>query len=495
MRDMSKTLATGTPQERKKLQNPASFLAIGAFALGSVFCPAFAQQTNRAQQTIQETLTPNPLQGSVTREKATNEVMQLSLADAVTRALRYNLGLIQSNTGEQRVRAEQLRQLANLLPHVDAGISETAQQINLATLGFPPGAIPGISNIIGPFVVFDARANLSQSLFNWNYIQKARAARETTKSSLAGLRNTRELVVLSTGNAYLQVTAAISRVEAAQSEVNTAQALYQRAVDQQNAGVSPQIDSLRARVELQTRQQQLIQAQNDLDKSRLQLARTIGLSLDQRFELSDRVPFQPLPPLDFRTELQRAYQRRADYLQASSLVRAAELSKSAAVAEHYPSLAITGFYGDQGLNSPFHSHGVFSAGAGIQIPIFAGGKMRADIQEADANLQQRQAELDDLRSRIEYEIRNAFLDVMSAAKQVEVAQSSLQLANETLTQAQDRFSAGVADNLEVVQAQDSVATANESYISAVYQHNISKVILARSVGVAEQAVEQYLKGK
>ncbi|MEO8726481.1 MAG: TolC family protein [Acidobacteriaceae bacterium] len=452
------------------------------------------QQGSAALQSIQEALSPSPLQGSVTREKATNQVLPLSLADAIQRSLRYNLGLIESNTGAQRVRAEQVRQLANLLPQVNATISETAQQINLAALGFPAGKIPGVPSIVGPFVVFDARANLSQSVFNWNLIQKARASREVTRGTVEALRNTRELVVLSTGNSYLQVTTAISRVEAAQSEVNTADALYKRAVDQQNAGVTPKIDALRAQVELQARQQQLIQAQNNLDKSRLQLARTIGLPLDQRYEVTDRVPYQPLPALDFKTELERAYQRRADFLQAQSLVKAAELSKSAAVAEHYPSLGINGYYGDEGLNSPFHSHGVFAAAAGIQIPIFAGWKTRADIQEADANLTQRRAELDDLRSRIEYEIRNAFLDVMAAAKQVEVAQSSLQLANETLTQAQDRFAAGVADNLEVVQAQDSVATANESYIAAVYQHNISKVILARSVGVAEQAVEQYLKG-
>jgi len=295
-------------------------------------------------------------------------------------------------------------------------------------------------------------------------------------------------------NAYLQVTAALSRVEAARAELSTAQTLNQRAVDQQNAGVTPNIDTLRSQVQLQTRQQQLISAQNDYDKSLLQLARTIGLPLAQQFVLSDRVPYQPLPPLDFQAEVQRAYERRPDFQQARALLHAAELSKSAAVAEHYPSLAVQGFYGDEGLNSPVHSHGVFTAQAGLQIPIFAGGRVRADIEEADATLKLRRAALEDLKTRIEYEIRSAFLDVQSAAKLVEATQTNMNLAAETLRQAQDRFSAGVADNLEVVQAQDSVAAANDGYIAAVYQHNPAKVFRVRSVGVAEEAVQRYLKG-
>ncbi|HEY0564662.1 MAG TPA: TolC family protein, partial [Terriglobales bacterium] len=410
-------------------------------------------------------------------------------------ALQYNLALFQSNVGAQTSRAAQLRQLSNLLPNITANVSYTSEQVNLAALGFQPGAIPGVPSIVGPFQVFNAQVNLQQNVFNWNAIERHRAATEDTQASLQALRNTRELVVLATGNSYLQTIAAQSRVEAADAEVRTAQALYQRAVDQQNAGVSPAIDALRAKVEFQTRQQQLIAAQNALDRARLTLARTIGLPLDQKFELTDRVPYQPLPQLDMQQELQRAYERRPDFKQAQARVKAAELNKAAARAEHYPTLNVNGFYGDIGLNSPLTSHGVYTAAANLNIPIFAGGRTRADILEEDANLRARRAELDDLRSRIEFEIRNAFLDVQSAAKQVEVAQTSLQLANETLQQAQDRFAAGVADNLEVVQAQDSVATANESYITAVYQHNISKVILARSVGVAEQAMEQYLKGK
>lgn len=481
---------------RKTRTSSAAAVALLFFA-GLCAAPARAQtsaeQNARTRQSIEEILNPNPLSGSIPGEKLKPGVIKVSLQDAINLALRYNLGLTQSSSGVELARAEQLRQLANLLPQVSAQVQESAEQINLAALGFR-ATVPGVPKIVGPFGVFNAQANLSQSLFNYNLIEKARATREETKSSLQALRNTRELVVLATGNAYLQVTTGLSRVEAAQAQVESAQALYNRAEDIARAGLSARIDPLRAKVELQTRQQQLITAQNDLDKSKLTLARTIGLPLAQSFQLSDRVPFQPIPEIDLEGALQRAYQRRPDYLQAQAAVKAAELRKSAAFAEHYPSLGIGGFYGDQGL-TPGNSHGVFNATATLTIPIYAGGKTQADIAEADANLRDRRAIADDLHSRIEYEVRTAYLDVKAAAKNVEVAQTTLQLANETLTQAQDRFSAGVADNLEVVQAQESIATANESYISAVYQHNISKVILARSLGEAEQAVEEYLRGR
>ncbi len=371
-------------------------------------------------------------------------------------------------------------------------MQETAEQINLAALGFRAN-IPGIPKIVGPFGVFNAQANLSQSIFNLNLIQKARATREETRSSLQGLRNSRELVVLATGNAYLQVTTGLSRVEAAQVQVQSAQALYNRAEDIARAGLSARIDPLRAKVELQTRQQQLITAQNALDRSKLTLARTIGLPLAQQFQLTDTRTLSARPYIDLNGALQRAYGKRADYLQAESALKAAELRKSAAHAEHYPSLGVGGFYGDEGL-TPGNFHGVFNATATLTIPIYAGGRTHADVEEADANLRNRRAFVDDLHSRIEY-------DPHRLSRRRSRRQERRGRADHTSTRQRDPhpgagpFSAGVADNLEVVQAQESVATANESYISAVYQHNISKVILARSLGEAEQAVEQYLRGR
>jgi outer membrane protein TolC len=303
------------------------------------------------------------------------------------------------------------------------------------------------------------------------------------------------LVVLVTGNAYLQTIAGAARTETAEAQVKTAETLYNRAVDQQKAGVIPAIDMLRAQVELQSRQQQLISARNDFAKQKLTLARVIGLPLGQEFMLTDQAPYEAFIPPSLDEALRRAYGSRPDYQAGLAQVRSAELSRRAATAEHYPSLDFEGDYGVIGVN-PATSNGTFHVAGTVNIPIFEGGKTHADVLEAEAELRQAKARLADLRGQIDNDVRNALLDLNAAADQVEVARSSVSLAEQTLTQAQDRFAAGVTDNLEVVQAQESVANAHESYISSLYAHNLAKVELARSIGNAEQGVKQYLtKGK
>jgi outer membrane protein TolC len=276
--------------------------------------------------------------------------------------------------------------------------------------------------------------------------------------------------------------------------VTTAQALYNKAADQQRAGVSPAIDVLRAQVELQTRQQQLIVARNDFAKQKLALARIIGLPSGQEFSLADKAPYAPLTTQGLEQSLQRAYASRFDYQAALSQVRAAELSRRAATAEYFPSLDIEADYGDIGV-SPFRSNGTYHVGGTVNIPIFQGGRVHGDRLEAEASLRQAQQQMENLRGQIDYEVRTAMLDLNAAADQVQVAQSSVNLAQQTLTQAQDRFSAGVTDNLEVIQAQEALASANENYIASLYAHNLAKVEFAKAIGYAEQGAKNYLKGK
>jgi outer membrane protein TolC len=192
--------------------------------------------------------------------------------------------------------------------------------------------------------------------------------------------------------------------------------------------------------------------------------------------------------------LRRAYASRSDYQAALAAVGAAEQFRRAATAEHLPTLDFAGNYGAAGVNAA-ESHGVFTVGATLSIPIFAGGRAHADALTAEASLRQSRQQLEDLRGQIDAEVRTALLDLTAAADQVEVARSALALANQTLEQARDRFTAGVADNLEVVQAQEAVATANENYISGLYAHNLAKVSFARAVGFAEQGVRRYLQSK
>src|SRR5271169_3046748 len=436
----------------------------------------------------------NPFLGSSPEGKATSEVLQIDFKDAIDRGLRNNLGLLLAGDQTQMARGERWKELSELLPNLSARIQEDVQTQSLAALGFqklfPSSTIP---RLVPAFNYLDARAFLGQSVFNFKSLEKERAALESVKAAQFSYKDARETVVLAVGNSYLQAIAAGARVETAEAQVKSAQALYDKAADQQKAGLSPAIDTLRSRVELQTRQQQLIVARNDLAKQRLTVARIIGLPPGQEFVLTEKAPFQALAALPLDVYLQRAYASRADYQAAESKVRSAELSRRSAAAGRYPSLELDANLGDIGV-TPSQSNGTWQVTGGLNIPIFAGNKVHGDVLQADAQLKQARSQLADLRGRIDYEIRTAVLDLNAAADQVEVARSSVDLAEQALAQSQDRFTAGVADNLEVVQAQEALAGAHESYIQSLYAHNLAKVELAHSIGDAEDGVRRYLKG-
>ena len=437
----------------------------------------------------------SPFTGSEPEGKATPELLQLNFQEAIDRGLRNNLGLLISGDQAITARGERWKELSNLLPNLQAQLQENVQTESLTALGLKSNVFPfPIPRVIGPFNYFDARASVSQSVFNFRDLEQERASSERLKSAQYSYKDARELVVLAVGNAYLLAIANAARIETTQAQVTNAQALYDKAVDQQRAGLNPAIDTLRSQVELQTREQQLIAARNDFAKQKLSLARIIGLPPGQEFILTEKAPYQALTPLPVEVYLQRAHTSRSDYQAAQAQVRAAELSRRAATAGHYPTLGFNANYGDIGIN-PSQSNGTWQVDGGLTIPIFAGGKVHSDVLEADSQLKQARSQLGDLRGRIDYEVRSALLDLNSAADQVEVARSTVELAEEALTQSRDRFSAGVTDNLEVVQAQESVASAHESYIQSLYAHNLAKVELGRAIGDAEQGVKRYLKGE
>ena len=435
--------------------------------------------------------TQNPFAGSVSLGKATTEILPLTFDDAINRGLKQNLGVLLASDDTVSARGQRWKELSNLLPNLNASLAENVQTVSLAQFGFK---LPGLPRVIGPYNYLDIRGSLNQSLFNFNFIEKQRAATQNLKSTQFNYKDARELVVLAVGNAYLQALAGTARVETADAQVKTAQALYTKASDQQRAGVSPAIDVLRAQVELQNRQQQLIVARNDFAKQKLALARIIGLAPGQEFSLADKVPYAPLTTQGLEQSLQRAYASRPDYQAALSQVRSAELSRRAATAEYFPTFGVEADYGDIGV-SPFRSNGTYHVAGTLNVPVFQGGRVHGDTLQAEASLRQARNQAENLRGQIDYEVRTAMLDLNAAADQVQVAQSSVQLAQQTLTQAQDRFSAGVTDNLEVIQAQEALAGANESYIASLYAHNLAKVEFAKAIGFAEQGVKDYLKGK
>jgi outer membrane protein TolC len=472
-----------------------AFLALGwsAWAQGPAIAPlpSTASASIPQQTGLIQSSSPEQFQGSVPTGQASATPVALTLQDAIERGLKTNLGLLVRQTGNTLAQAERRRALSALLPNVQGSISGTEEQLDLASFGFH---IPSVPSVLGPFGYSDARASMSQTAFDWTAWKNKRSADQNLKASQLSVQDARDLVVQAVASAYLQIIADAARVEATKAQVATAQALYERARDQHVAGVSPAIDELRAQVELKTQQQALLAQQNQFDHDKLVLGRVIGLPIGQEFALSENIPFRALDGIAPGDAFHRALETRSDYLSAQMQVRAAETARDAARAQRYPTLGVDANYGDIGTSFA-SSHGTFAVTGSLKFNIWDSGKIRSDVEQADAVIQERRNELADLSGQIDFQIRAALLDLKTASDQVAVAQDNLALATQTLTQARDRFTAGVADNIEVVQAQESVANANQSLISSIYLHNQAKVNLARAIGATETNLKQYLGGK
>jgi outer membrane protein TolC len=438
-----------------------------------------------------EPQSPNPFFGGVPTGTATPGVLALSLSDALALGLAHNLGALLSEQGTRAAYGARLGALSALLPTMVGGVTQAQQRINLEAYGFP--VPPGTSPIIGPFDVFDARVSLSQTIFDYSAIERLRASNASEAASKYAYQDARDIVVLMCSNLYLQAITGVARLDAARAQLRTADALYKRAVNLKAAGVVAGIEVLRAQVQLQSQQQRVIVFENDVAKQKLALGRAIGLPSGQQIELTDRVPYSAFEGMTLEDSLRQACAARSDFRAAGAALQAAEAARRAAQGEALPSVHFDAAYGDIG-NTAGTAKMTYSVAASLRVPIFQGGRVRGHVLQADAALQQQKAQLEDLRSRIDYEVRAAFLDLKAADEFVRVAKSTTDLANEQLAQAQDRFTAGVASNIEVVQAQEAVATATESYLSSLYAHNLAKVSLARALGIGEKSAGRFLGG-
>src|SRR5579883_53913 len=435
---------------------------------------------------------PGAYQGSAPSAPAPGPPLQLSLAEAIRRGLQYNLGATGYQQSIRQAQGLRSSQLANLLPNVGVDSMGTEQQTDLAVYGFS-FSVPGFSipAVVGPYHYFDLRGRVSQTLLDLTQRRNYRASQQAERATELSAQDARDIIVLAVTSGYLGVTASAARVESIRAQVATAQATYQQAADRHATGLAARIDVTRSQVELQTQQQRLTAQENDLAKRKIGFGRVIGLPPGQEFSLTDTVPYTPLTGLTVDQALQGALKNRADLKAAQAQVEAAELARKAAVAERYPTAQFNGDYGAIGT-APQSSHGTFAVTGTLRVPVWQGGRVRGDIEQADAALQQRRLEYEDLRARVDADVREAFLDLNSAAAQVAVAQSSRDLAQETLRQARDRFAAGVADTIEVVQAQEAVAAAEQDYINSLYAHNLAKASLARAMGQADQGIQQLL---
>ena len=457
----------------------------GAVSAVQSAIPGTTTSVNTLNTTIQ---VQGPYAGSSETSPLEPREVTLTLRDAIKLGLAANLGPEQLSNALRQARGQTQVARSGLLPNISSELQETVQKNSLVAFGL---RLPGIPSVVGPFNYFDLRARLSQTIFDWTTLKNYRASQDLERASEALLADARDMVVFAVTGTYLQTQAAASRVEAARSQVQTAEALLKQTQDRNEVGLSPRIDVNRSRVQMQTQRQRLTSLDNDLAKQKISLARMIGLPPGQPFELTTEVPFSPAPDINVESGLHTAIGARADLLAAQIQVQAAEKVLSAARAERYPTLAFNADYGAIGIH-PSRANGTFLVSGSLRIPIWQGGRVAGDIAQASAALIQRRAELEDTRQRIEAEIRNALLDLEASGTQVKVALENSDVTRDTLKLARERFDAGIADAVELTQAQEQVAVADQDYITSLSAWNIAKVALARALGRAEENIAQFL---
>jgi outer membrane protein TolC len=466
------------------------YACVLALALAGLFQCGLGAQTLPSLPSTSSAQAASPFQGSVAVGEVSAQPVSLTLDEAIQRGLKANLGVILSGAQTAEARGERLSQLQALLPSVDASAKETVLQIDLAAEGL---RIPGFPTIIGPFGFTDLRATLNWSLIDVASLRHYLGARHNFAAAQLSAQDARDLVVLVAGNAYLLALADETRVASVEAQAATAKVSLDQAVDNHKAGTAPLLDELRARVDSQSLEQQLIVARNALEKDKLALARVIGLPLDQSFTLADKAPYAAFDQIDVKAAIHEAHANRKDLAAMVEQIKAAEQQRKAATADRLPTLNFEGDYGDIGTTLS-HSHGTGNAAGTLSVPLFREFGLRGEAQVAQAQLDTAQARLSDKNAQVDADVRDALLDIASAQKMVEVARSSVELASEALSEAQQRYANGVSDNLAVSQAQQSVAQANDQYVTSLYRHNVAKLSLARALGAGED-YRKFLGGK
>lgn len=439
----------------------------------------------------------SPFLGGVPSGAATSEPLKLTAVDAILRALDHNLGVLAAEEALGRARGARWIALSEVLPNVSGRLSESRQKLNLAAFGFGSGsgaaAFPGVPDVVGPFNVFDARLSISQSVFDLEAINDARSESHALDAARLSRQNARNFVIHVAGNLFVQTLAASARVDAARAQLETANTLYRQALNLRESGMIAGVDVLRAQVQLSAQQQRATIATNDFEKFKLALARVIGLPLGQQFLLDGNLPDLPTSTMTQEEAVARAYQSRPDYQAALARVRAAEATRAGVVGSALPSVRVNADVGEIGLTAGDAKTTYTLVGA-VNVPIFTGNRTHGRLLQADADIRARRSEAEDLKASIYYEVQTAYLDLEATAEQLRVATTARDLAAQQLTQTRDRFAAGVASNVEVVQAQEAVALADEQFISAQYGYTLAKGALIRGVGSSEDALRQLVGG-
>jgi len=482
---LAQTSSSGATTSTRATPLPMSAASNQSGAVGTQQTPVAGSGPATVNSSIQVN---GDFAGSVLGKDLPPGPVTLTMADAVKRGLAANLGPIIASNAERASRAARIQALSSLLPTIAANASDTVTQVDLAAYGFhfniPASVGFSIPSVVGPYNYSSLQGTLSQSIYDPVARRNWRASQETEKASQLNAKDARELVVLAVGGSYLETVATAARVDSQRAEVANAAAINRQAEVRKEAGTNARIDVTRSAVELQTEEQRLSTLEAELRKQKIALARLIGLPQDRELILADPLAIQAGSLPDTNAAIQQAFERRADLQALAAGVKAAQIALSAARAERLPSASLNGNYGVIGPN-PEQTHGAFAVTGSVNVPIWQGGRVKGDILEAQATLDQRQAELGNERGKVEQDVRTALIELEAASGQVRLAESSRGLANDTLAQARDRFGAGVATTLEVVQAQQQVASADSDYISSLFSYQLAKLSLARATGEAE----------
>lgn len=455
-------------KERPKGSHIVFYVALFSLLMGAG--TAYAQSSAKAQ-----TL---PAAGP-------NEVQRLTLDQAVALALKQNptaqIAILTAAQSEQ----DKNIALAGLLPQASARISDEAQKVNILAQFGGRSPFPGFPKTIGPYQFFSAGPSVSQPVFDLTLWQRYQAARNTADASKANSLSTREQVILLTVSQYIGTLRAVANVQASQSRVDLAQALYDQAADLQKEGVGTGIDTLRANVELQNEKQRLLEAQNDRETLLYGLSRLLNLDPRQKIELADALNFSDTPQPEVEASIEAALADRQEWKALSSQIKAAEGQKRASQAERLPSVRFDGTFAYVGTSGNT-TLPTYTYQGSVNVPLFTGGRIRAEVVRADLEIRKLEEQRADLRNQIALDVKTALLNLDSARSEVQVANLGVQLSKEEVSQARDRFNAGVANNIEVIQAQDSLSRANDNQIAALYRFNQARADYARSIGQMEK---------
>jgi outer membrane protein TolC len=472
------------------LQAVVALVAMAAAATG-----LHAQAANPSSAT-------NPFFGSITVRPVADETLKLSLDEAIAMGLKNNLGLKESENSELDIKGQKNQALQEFLPTITLNGSSGFYQHNLAAQGFGPSfidklgalfpnGIPAGLSLITKDDLTQGQLQYSQMLFSGPVIAAYSGAKAAERAAHFAKMSARGEVVQQVATAYLHVIAAASEVDNARALEAEDRVLLSQVHAAHEAGTAANLDELRARVQLQAQQQTVIFAENSYEKTLILLKREIGIDPGQKVTLTDPAPYSELAAETPEEVRAVAYKNRQDYQTLQNQAVEFKAVKATYRSMRLPSLSFGGYYAASKVNG-VGSHGNFALEGIVSVPLFREGSLRGNVQVAQANLNAVNAQLDDLRNHIDEQVRAALLDVAANSKLVEVAHSNVELAARALADETERVNAGVDDNLPLVTAQATLASAQSNLVESLYRFNVSKILLARSAGVLETQYRAYL---